>query len=850
MLQIRAFAVDHQTKKGITDERHPVFNWYYDSDRQEDKIAKAVLTVGDISVDVTGKNRIRLKDTHYPKRVYRALLEAESACGDKAAAELTFETALMGRFENSVFITDGTYVFKEKHVSPKVMVFRKTFSETKPVASARLYITAIGVYRADLNGQRVGEDFFTPGFTSYKTTLQYQTYDVTHLLRKENRLEVTVAGGWAVGSFVYSRKNRITADRQALQAELHVTYTDGSEEVTGTDETWQVTTDGPITMSDLYDGETFDGRIDTARVAFHPAVREKVKIDPQLVCQNACVVRRQEVFEPVSITGAGEEDIYDFGQNFAGILHLEIEGEEGQEILIRHAEILHPDGTLQTDFLRSAKATLTYLCRAGHQEYEPSFTYMGFRYISVKGISRDKIRIRAYALYSNLTSIGSFSCSDERINRLQENIRWGAKSNFVEIPTDCPQRDERMGWTGDIALFAPAACFNFDMSGFLEKWLKDMRAEQAPTGGIPNTVPSQGFGFPVTMPNMAIDFWGDACILVPYAEYMARGDLQILRDNYPMMKKYVKACRFWAGLFSFGEKRYIWDTLASLHFGDWVAPDAPTMQDWQKRSKWTATASLCNTSRLLSRIAGLLGEEKDEKAYRTLSDKVAKAYRDILTDKNGRLLQEFQTAYVLPIHFGMLPEQEEQKAAERLAELSKENGYRIGTGFPGTPYILFALADHGQEETAYKMLTCTECPSWLYEVRMGATTVWERWDGLNEEGNCPISNDGVGLMISYNHYASGAVADFFYKRIAGIEPLEGGYRRFRIKPLPGGDLTFAKAEVMTPYGQIRSEWERDGDKVTSHIKVPFGTNCEWILPDGSSRQVTQGFYETTVYVQK
>ena len=425
------------------------------------------------------------------------------------------------------------------------------------------------------------------------------------------------------------------------------------------------------------------------------------------------------------------------------------------------------------------------------------------------------------------------------LNRLQKNIIWSSRSNFVEIPTDCPQRDERMGWTGDIAVFAPTACFNFDISRFIKKWLIDVRAEQLPTGGIPNTVPAQGYGFPATMPAMAVDWWGDACVLVPWAQYMAQGDIQVLKDMYPVMKKYVKACRFWAG-FGVGKHRYIWNTPSVLHFGDWVAPDVPKMSQWQKRSKWTATASLYNTSRITAMTADILGEKEDAEYFKKLSDKVADAYVSVFTDGKGKMKEEFQTAYVLPLWFKMFPEDAQKKAAENLAQLAGRSDYCIGTGFPGTPYILFALADNGQEETAFKVLMNTKCPSWLYEVKSGATTIWERWDGLDENGECPISDDGTDMMISYNHYASGAVGAFLYERIAGIQAIEPGYRTFRIRPLAGGGITSARGSTDSPYGKIVSDWKIEEGIFSLDIEVPAGTKCAVTLPDGTTSEYGSG----------
>lgn len=744
------------------------------------------------------------------------------------------------------FITNGTYSFKEKGVSPTPMFFRREIEIKKKIKEAKVYATAIGMYSLFVNEQKVGKDYFAPGFTSYEHTLLYQTYDLSQELEPgKNSVCAVVSGGWAVGSFIFTRQNRITANRQAFACEIHITYEDGEKEVIPTDETWWVSQNGPLQEADIYDGEVVDASLKVKDYVWQVATKETLKIHPQLVEDDREPVVEIDRLSPVKCKKVGNEYIYDFGQNFAGVVHFSIRGKEGQKLLFRHSEVLNPDGSLQISFLRTAKARLEYICKEGEQEYSPSHTYMGFRYVGVSGLEEDQLNqffIEAIVLSSASKVNGGFTCDNEDLNRLQQNILWGGKSNLFEIPTDCPQRDERMGWTGDIAVFAPTACYNFDMKKFLTKWLRDMRSEQLVTGGIPNTIPSQGYGFPTTMPTMAVDFWGDACVLVPHAMYMAYGDKSVLEENYSMMKSYVNACKRWAAFASFGSNRYIWNTFHMLHFGDWVSPDVPKMEQWQKRSPWTATASLYHTSSLLSEIAGILGKEEDAKKYKDLSEKVADAYVKKFTDGNGKLLEEFQTAYVLPIHFHMFDEKTRKQAAANLAELVKKNDYCIGTGFPGTPYILFALADNGYVDVAYKMLLNQKCPSWLYEVKMGATTIWERWDGLDENGNCPIGDDGTDLMISYNHYASGAVGDFFYKRILGLEPIEAGYKKFQVKPVLGGDLHHAEGYVETPYGRICVSWEKKEEFVIK-VVVPEGTKCNLVLPNGEKEELGGGKYE-------
>ena len=850
MLHITRFTVENLEKGCVTDNPAPRFAFALESDRENVTLAKATLSVNGWQTETAEQTAIPYAGGPLaPFTAYTAAVTATDDSGETAAAELCFETGRLETPWQAQWISDPGYSFTEKGVSPVPMVFRKTLRLSGEVKRAVIYATAMGIYELALNGKRVGDRYFAPGFTSYKNNLMYQTYDVTGLLTGEDTLEATVAGGWAVGSFVFTRANRQMHNRQALLLELRLTYADGREEVIGSDGSWDVTEDGPVRMADLYDGETYDAAADPEKV-WRKAAPETLRISPRISADYGAPVVARETLTPVSVNRVDGKLIYDFGQNFAGVVSLRVKGRKGQVITVKHAEILNRDGTLNLSFLRSAKATATYTCTDGVQTYSPRFTYMGFRYISVEGAEEQDLEVSALVLSSNLEQTGFFECSDPMLNRLQSNITWGAKSNLMDIPTDCPQRDERMGWTGDIAVFGPTACFNFDMSRFLDKWLRDMRAEQFPGGGIPNTVPRQGYGFPTTMPDMAVDWWDDACVLVPWAEYQARGDIEILRRNYPMMKKYIKAQLFWAGLFSFGKKRYIWSNLSVFHFGDWVAPDVPRMGQWQARHKWTATASIKNMASHAAKIAELLGEEKDAAYYHGLEAKVSDAYCSVLTDGNGKLLEEFQTAYVLPLYLDMFPDAETKaKAADNLEQLVKKADYCIGTGFPGTPYILFALADNGHVETAYRMLMNTKCPSWLYEVKAGATTIWERWDGLDENGLCPIQNSGTSdVMISYNHYASGAVGDFLYRRVAGLEPTAAGYKTFRVRPVLGGGLTAAKAGVRTPYGPACADWKLEGKTFTLTVTVPVNTTAEVILPDGSSRSAGSGVHIFTAEI--
>lgn len=846
MLKISRLTVEHLSRDCVTDCEQPRVSFQIESDRQNVSLKKAKIWVGDWSTETESQILVPYTGKKLnPFTEYPVVVKVMDDKGEAAEAVTSFETGRMGTAWKAQWITDGEYYFTEKKISPKTMTFRKKIACSKKVTKARLYATALGIYEMTLNGEKVGDIYFAPGFTSYKHQLQYQTYDVTEQLKSsegmENELIAVVGGGWAVGSFTYKRVNRNYADRQALLCELRITYEDGSEEIIGTDESWEVTLDGAVRETEFYNGEIYDATVDMDKIAWHKASREQVKLQPEILAQYGAPVKAHEVFHPVSVTKAPSGVvIYDFGQNFAGVISAKIKGKKGQKITFRHAEILM-DGELFTKPLRSAKQEAVYICKDGEQTWSPRMTYMGFRYVSMEGAAEEDVELSAIALYSDVEDNGEFSCSNELVNKLQSSIRWGAKSNFVDIPTDCPQRDERMGWTGDIALFSPTAAYNFDMSRFLEKWFKDVRSEQNKGGGIPVTVPL------VVVPGqweimipMAVDHWGDACILAPWAEYKMRGDLGLLKTMYPTMKRYMKACKFWAGFGSVGKHKYIWKLLH--HYGDWCAPGIG-MWAWMGRGKWTATACMSHSSKILSQIAELLGEKEDAVYYRNLSEKTAEAYRDLLMEKDCTVKKEFQTAYVLPLYYGMLSDEDKKKTAAHLARIVRENDYHIATGFPGTPYILFALADNGYEEDAFKMLMTDTCPSWLYEMKVGGTTIWERWDALREDGTCNTGeDDGTGGMVSFNHFSYGAVGDFLYRRIAGIETLSGGGKEVRIAPMVGGGLTQARGVVNTAYGKVTSEWWINDGKFTLHVDIPCSTTAIVKLPGGEEKKLGSGSY--------
>lgn len=838
MLEITSIQVEGLEKNCITDNPAPSFSCVLKSTRQNTNVehCRFIIACKNEIVWDSGENNKQTVNVKYAGKPLEAFTEytikvtVQDTHGNIATGEMQFETGRMGTGWNAEWITDAGYHFLLR--SPKPMLFRKAFGVNAGVQSVKLYSTALGVYELNLNGKKVGDDYFRPGYTSYPSLLQYQVYDITHQVKKNNTLFATVAGGWAVGDYTMMHRKKIYAKRQALLLEIRIAYADGRTEILGTDSTWDVSEKSNWRYADFYNGEIYDARINIEKTRYKKADVTVPDVTPQLLTEYGVPVRKQEQLTPVrSWKSRHGGTIYDFGQNFAGVISAKINGVDGQKIVFKHAEVC-VDDELFTKPLRFAKARLIYTCKNGQQEYTPQFTYMGFRYVWVKGIAPDNIELSAFALYSEIKTTGSFECSDKNINRLQQNIVWGGKSNFVEIPTDCPQRDERMGWTGDIAVFARTAAFNFDMRRFLDKWLLDLLAEQGEDGGIPDVIPSAKYGKPRTT-----ECWADSCVLVPWALYLAYGDKALLRRQYASMVKHVNAeLRLAASdTQDDGEQRYIWRK--GFHYGDWCAP-GETRKQWQSKAPWTATAYMANSCMLLSHIAKELEEEADARKYAQIAEKISHAYSSVHTDGNGKLHNEFQTAYVLPLYFGMVKDADAKKMAANLARLVQDADTHLTTGFCGTPYLLFALSDNGYLDKAYELLMQKTNPSWLYAVTKGGTTIWERWDAVQADGK--INNRSN--MVSFNHYAYGAVGDWLYRRVAGIEMAAPAYRQFSINPQPGGGLTWAKAELDTVYGKIKSHWKISGGNFMLDVSVPVNTQCSVTLPDGTKKQLGSGEY--------
>lgn len=711
-------------------------------------------------------------------------------------------------------------------------LFRKVFGIREGLTAAKLTVSAMGIYRAQINGENVSENRFAPGYTHYESYVQSRDYDVAHLLSVGcNTIDITVANGWWLGT-LGNRNNRY-GDHQGLIASLRLTYSDGSHEEICTDESWLYTCDSPERFSDFYCGETIDlTREDENGWKFHPAVPLSGKL-PKIIPQLGTDVTVDCCLTPVSQNG----DIYDFGQNHAGVIHLSVRAKPGTVITIRHAELLGLDGGLFTENLRTAKQTLTLICKNGISDFVPQFTYMGFRYIEIKSSAPINILcLESLVLTSDCPETGSFSCSNDKINRLQQNIQWSQRANFMDIPTDCPQRDERMGWTGDIAVFAQTAAFNRDILAFMRKWLYDLALYQNPNGSLPVTIPKNPTYDPTGEEGFPIAIWGDAATMVPWAVWKAYADISVIEHQYDSMKAYTEAELRAAAATGEGLEKYLWNS-NPFQYGDWCAP-GESYDDWLKKGDFLATSYMANSVQIMIDSARLLNKADDAEHYSEILENIKKAFDRYCIKEDGRLTGDFQSNYVCALYFGLVPEDKRAAVAKRLAELVRENNYLIHTGFAGTPYILFALADNGYVDDAYKLLLNEECPGWLYTVNAGGTTMWERWDALAKDGT--IKADALPEMVSFNHYAYGTVGDFLYRRVLGLEPIEAGYKRFSVKPVLGGGITHAEGSLETRHGRIEIAWRIVDSRFVLDVTVPDGTTAEITPPDGNTEIAAEG----------
>ncbi|KAJ1337927.1 alpha-L-rhamnosidase [Microdochium nivale] len=820
---------------------------------------------------------------------------------------ISIEAGLLERQEWQAQLVSSPWEYPKDSPQPEEL-FRREFTldsttspESKKVKTARLYITAQGVYEAEINGRVVGDHFLAPGWTEYRRRLRYQCFDVSEHIQQQqqgrtNFIGVRLAEGWFCGRLGFDGGERCHfGERPALLAQLEIAYDDGSRQLVVTDDSWEVTK-GPTLKTEIYDGEKYDSRLEINRWSGGPPADQRgqeikssttqVEHQPKwekvaskgalpdtvaLIAEEAEPVRRIETIQPIKqITTPSGKVVLDFGQNLVGYTRIKnVKGPRGHTIILSHAEVLE-NGELGTRPLRLAENRDEYTFRGDSpagESWEPRFTFHGYRYMQVDGWpGGDKDQdllpfFEAVVCHTDMCKAGDFSCSNEQLNRLHENARWSMRGNFLSIPTDCPQRDERLGWTGDIAMFSPTASLLYGCTNIIRGWLRDLAVEQAKHGGIP----------PMVVPNVLQNHfifgsvrpaavWGDAAVLTPWALYQATGDADILREQYQSMLDWVAAIpRNKTG------NTHLWDATCG-QLGDWLDPSAPPENPAGGKcdAVLVADAFLIQTLDIVSRTAAALGgREVDAARFQAEAAAARTEFVHEYMTAAGRLMSDSQTAYALAIVFDLYPSAEQRRhGCDRLVRIVRRNAFKIGTGFAGTPYICEALTLAGRADVAYAMLYNEECPGWLYSVKMGATTIWERYDSMLPDGSV-----NPGEMTSFNHYALGSVARWMWERAAGLRAAEPGWTRLRVCPVVGGDLTSASARHETPFGSAASSWAlspTEGGKCKGKelelvltVVVPPNTTAEIVFPEGpSSREqstvmeVGSGTHEFRVVIDK
>ncbi|MEY2917480.1 MAG: hypothetical protein RIS73_1194 [Bacteroidota bacterium] len=729
--------------------------------------------------------------------------------------------------------------YKEDSVFASPLL-RKVFNSTKKIKSATAYITAHGLYEAQINGKRVGDAYLTPGWTSYNKHLQYQCYDVTTQLKNGiNAIVVTLGDGWYRGNFSFDSRRNIYGKDIALLFQLDIIYMDGTTETVVSDNSWKSST-GAIRSQGIYAGETIDARLDkngwtlagyddsnwsTVKTAdFSKAVLKASYNEP---------IKKHEAIQPVKIiTTPKGEKVIDFGQNLVGWVQLKVKGNAGDKITISHAEELDKNGNFYTENLRAAKAQDIYLLKGNEEEiFEPHFTFHGFRYAMLEGYPGElkPENFTAMVLYSDMEQTGSFSSSNPLINQLQHNIEWGLRGNFLDVPTDCPQRDERMGWTGDAQAFFRTATFLRGVNNFFTKWLKDLSLDQVKTGSVPHVIPNVlGETGWATGGSAG---WSDASTIIPWEMYLVYGDKRILKAQYSSMKA-------WVGYMQSQSTNDLWNK--GSHFGDWLFYTMADDNDGKAAITNKYLIAQCfyaYSTQLLINAATALGKDDDVKTYTTLVQKVKEAFLKEYTTANGATMSNTQTSYVLALHFDMLPENLRQQAADRLVANIKEYKNHLTTGFLGTPYLCHVLSRYGYTDVAYTLLLQETYPSWLYPVTKGATTIWERWDGIRTNGDFQAIT-----MNSFNHYAYGAIGDWMYRIMAGLDTEAGdgvGYKKIRIQPHIGGGFTHVAASYQTLYGKLSSSWKIQDGKLIFNVEIPANSTATIYIPVQNANDVME-----------
>lgn len=826
------------------DAPTPRFSWKMSSDQEDvvqknyhlkfsaDAAGKKVITqfeqASDQSVDVTTDLTLKAHTRYYWQ------VQVTDSKGNRSewSKPAFFETGYLQQNWKAQWIDPERTFDLKKSLAP--VLVRKSFSTSKKLAAARLYITSRGLYLASLNGKPVSSFVFTPGWTSYNNRTQYQVFDISALMQPgENAIGVALAEGWYRGALGWGDNRNLYGQKLGLLAEIHLHYTDGSTETIATDGSWKATDKGPVRMSGIYDGEIYDARMEMNgwnAPGFKDDQWWNVALSSNqkqpLAWQQGAFVKRIEELKPVKIfrTPKGEW-VADMGQNMVGRMRIRVQGPAGTKIKLEHAEVLDKDGNFYTENLRAAKVALEYTLNGnGVEEYEPWFTFMGFRYVKIEGYPGEikPDQFTGVVIHSDMQPTLSFETSNELINQLQHNIVWGQKGNFLDVPTDCPQRDERLGWTGDAQAFIRTAAYNMNIQPFFTKWLKDLAADQYPNGGIPHVIPD------VLRNKQTSAGWADVSVIAPWTIYTSFGDKRLLEEQYPSMKKFVEYIRGVAG------SSMIWK--GGSVFGDWLYyhPELfnHTTADGHTDHDLIATAFYAYSTSILAKSAAALGKTADAETYSKLFEQIKQVFNREYVSPSGRVFSGSQTSYVLALHFDLLPESVRMQAAEYLANDIKARGNHLSTGFLGTPYICHVLTRFGQQDVAYKLLFQESFPSWLYPVKKGATTIWERWDGIRADGS--FQDKG---MNSFNHYAYGAIGEWMYRVAAGIDFDEKnpGYQHILLHPHPGGAFSWIKSGYQSKYGEIRSDWEIKNGQFVYTVVIPANTTATIRLPKAAGK---------------
>jgi alpha-L-rhamnosidase len=829
--------------------KQPRFSWQLTGDKRNLAQTAYEIKVTDGSVAAWTSGKVLSDQSVYvkyagkplePEKKYRWQVRAWDNYGNVSSwsQPASFQLAMFNEVDPAVTSWKADWIGPglEDSINRPSQLLRKEFKTAKKIRSATAYITAHGMYEGYINGKRIGDYYLTPGWTSYNKRLQYQVYDVTELLAQgNNAIAVTLGNGWYRGYLAWSGNKNSWGKDISLLLQINITYTDGSKESIATDNTWKSGT-GSIVFSEIYHGEIIDARKQKKGwqlPGYDDSKWEPVKVSnytrTNLIATENEGVKKHETFKPIKIfTTAKGEKVIDFGQNLVGWVMVRAKGNAGDTITISHAEVLDKYGNFYTENLRAAKAQAKYILRGeGEEFFEPHFTFFGFRYIRVEGFPGElkPENFEAVALYSDMKPTGEFASSNPLVNQLQHNIQWGQRGNFLDVPTDCPQRDERLGWTGDAQAFSRTAAFNFGVHNFFAKWMKDVAADQEPSGSVPFVIPNvlgSGAG--------GATGWADVATIIPWNMYLAYGDKKILEDQYNSMQA-------WVGYMEKASKNYLWNT--GFHFGDWLF--YRPFDDNDGRSAVTdkyliAQCFFANSVQIMIKTADVLGKKDDSKRYTDLLKNVKEAFVKEYTTPNGRLVSGTQTAYVLALNFDMLPENQRAQAAERLVQNVRSYGNHLTTGFLGTPHLCHVLTRFGYPDVAYTLLMQESYPSWLYPVKMGATTIWERWNGIR-----PDSTFEPASMNSFNHYAYGAIGDWMYRTIAGINTFDDlpGYKHSFIQPHIGGGLSFASASLQTVYGKLSSGWKVEDDKILYDVEIPPNTTSILTLPLTNAEDVTE-----------